>query len=166
MVQVFRKHGASGSRIHREVAVKLHDAAQRVVNAWEGSELATAMQNMANALKAQEMPRLLDNVSAISAEVHGDKGYHEFYMGVRENLAGFPGVWELCVQAAQEFTLEDAYEDDSFEWIGAIKGFSSAILNAPPDKLAGPEAPPHLRRLAKVAIEKAGGQLLAAGKLP
>jgi len=107
--------------------VKLHDAAQ---------------------LKGQEMSRLLDNVSAISAEVHGDERYHEFYMRVRENLAGFPGVWQLCVQAAQEFTVEEgAYEDDSFEWIGAIKAFASAILTAPSDKPAGAEeeSPPPIR---------------------
>ena len=108
------------------------------------------MQNMNDALKAEEMPRLLDSVSAISAEIHGDEHYHEFYVGVRESLAGFPGIWQLCVEAAQEFTVEEAlYEDESFEWIGAIKGFASAILTTPPDKLAGAEAPPYLRTLAR-----------------
>src|SRR5271169_3491166 len=51
-------------------------------------------------------------------------------------------------KAAQEFTVEEgAYEDDSFEWIGAIKAFASAILTAPSDKPAGAEedSPPFQR---------------------
>jgi hypothetical protein len=137
-----------------DVRVKLQTAAQQVVNTWGQRGFAASMRNLAVALDSDDQPKLLENVAAITAGICGHERWHRFYAGVSDAVGGFPGVWQLCVQAAREFTDEEASHDaDSFEWIRAVELFAEAIVTSNPEVLTNPEASSfYLRSLARVSI--------------
>jgi hypothetical protein len=83
--------------------------------------------------KPEELSRaLLHNAVAISALVHRSTDYAAFCRSV----PGLPGIWSLCVDAAQEFTKqelrirsqEETDDTYSFEWLDAIERYADAIL--------------------------------------
>lgn len=64
-------------------------------------------------------------VSAISAEFHADKRYQHFYDTHKDEVGGFPGLWNLCVDAAIVFLREA--EGVEYEYIEAIDQFVAEI---------------------------------------
>jgi hypothetical protein len=86
---------------------------------------------------------LLHNAVAISAQIHGSSDYSAFYMRIGRTVAGFPGIWSLCIEAAEEFTKqelrireeEETNDIYSFEWLDAIDKYSDAILKLEPTEL-------------------------------
>lgn len=86
---------------------------------------------------------LIDNAVAISAHVHGSSGYATFYMRIGRAVSGFPGIWRLCINAAEEFTKQELRilaEDKvdgvySFEWLEAIDEYAGAILQLKKEEL-------------------------------
>ena len=86
---------------------------------------------------------LLDNAVAISAQIHGCSDYSAFYMRIGRTVAGFPGIWSLCIEAAEEFTkqelrilAEDEVDDFySFEWLDAVNKYADAIMKLEKNEL-------------------------------
>jgi hypothetical protein len=64
-------------------------------------------------------------------------------MRIGRTVAGFPGIWNLCIEAAQEFTKQDlrisaeeeADDTYSFEWLDAIDNYVGAILKLETNQL-------------------------------
>lgn len=72
---------------------------------------------------------LLENTAAISAELHADeKQYQRFYHKHADDLGGFPGIWNFCVDAAKIFSSCESKKE--FEWIDAIVTYTNSILDA------------------------------------
>lgn len=103
--------------------------------------------------KAENFSRaLLHNAVAISALIHRSSEYSAFYLRV----PGLPGIWSLCVHAAEEFTKQElrissqegTEDNSSFEWLVAIEKYTDAILklqNGELDRL-------NLERLAHLVV--------------
>jgi hypothetical protein len=99
---------------------------------------------------------LLHNAVAISALIHGSSDYSAFYMRVGRTVAGFPGIWSLCIEAAEEFTKQElrisaegeANDTYSFEWLDAIDKYADAILKIEANQLDRS----NLERLAHRAV--------------
>jgi DNA-directed RNA polymerase subunit RPC12/RpoP len=47
---------------------------------------------------------LLENVAAVSAEVHSHPHYKKFYDKVAPRVGGFPGIYRLCIDFARAMT--------------------------------------------------------------
>jgi hypothetical protein len=134
--------------------VNLQFAAQKVVRAWGQRGFPSSMRDLALALELDDYSRLLENVAAITSGIRGDEQWRKFYAAVSDAVGGFPGIWQLCIQAAREFTEEEASgEVDGFDWIHAVELFAGEILSSPPDRLTNPLASSsYLRTLAKISI--------------
>ncbi|HEY4899761.1 MAG TPA: hypothetical protein VIH91_02965 [Terriglobales bacterium] len=82
---------------------------------------------------------LLHNAVAISALVHRSSDYAAFC----RRVPGLPGIWSLCIDAAEEFTKqelrirsqEETDDTYSFEWLDAIDKYADAILKLEPTEL-------------------------------
>lgn len=145
---------------------------QRLDQGWPlrwtaGSPIATANrsrgtrrgdeENPASITEAESFARcLLHNAVAISALIHGSADYSALYMRIGRTVAGFPGIWSLCIGAAEEFTKqelrisseEEADDTYSFEWLDAIDKYADAILKMEANQLGRP----NLERLAHQAV--------------
>jgi len=103
--------------------------------------------------KPEDLSRaLLHNAVAISALVHRSSDYASFC----RRVPGLPGIWSLCVDAAQEFTKqelrirsqEETDDTYSFEWLDAIEKYADAILKMEANQLDRS----NLERLAHRAV--------------
>ena len=101
-------------------------------------------------MKTKELDQLLENVSAISANFHGDtESYQAFYDAHSDHFSGFPGIWNHCIDLAKAFTKAEselkAIAGENYEWIDAIDEFS--------EKAVGSKEPLGIRKGLKVAKE-------------
>jgi hypothetical protein len=75
---------------------------------------------------------LMENVSAFSAEFHGNKAWPQFYERYAAQLSGFPGIWTFCAVAGYSFTAAErelkltAGED--YEYIEAVTDFAALVM--------------------------------------
>lgn len=108
----------------------------------------------------------LENVSAVSAVLHGDEKYKQFYDENADALSGFPGIWRMCAFAGDAFTQVEIELGETWEggsWIQAIDDFVALIMTeSSPDPVEFPARNTEcgkqnwnwLHKLAKQAIEK------------
>jgi hypothetical protein len=101
--------------------------------------------------------RLLENVAAISANVHQSSAYQAFYDAHGAALNGFPGIWQYCVEAGEAFTRAEGRIFWDGEYIEAIDAFTAALL------ATGPMTATELYHAAARAIVEA---LTANGQTP
>ena len=83
--------------------------------------------------------QLLHNAVAITALIHRSPDYPAFY----RTVPGLPGIWNLCIVAAEEFTKQELRirsqeETDntySFDWLDGIEKYVEAILKLQKEEL-------------------------------
>jgi hypothetical protein len=74
--------------------------------------------------------RLLENVAAISADMHigSDGRADRFYQRFGQELGGFPGIWSFCVEMGKAFTAAEDTHEAGDDWIDAILGFCKVVI--------------------------------------
>ena len=102
------------------------------------------MNTLTTTIKSEDFAQsMLDHAVAISAQIHGSSGYTKFYMRLGPTVSGFPGIWSLCIDAAEEFTkqeirilAEDEVDDCySFDWLDAVDEYADTILKLEKNEL-------------------------------
>lgn len=85
---------------------------------------------------------LLENVAAISCDLHTDRRYAGFYEAQADKLGGFIGIYGLCIDMAKalseyEIAQGGASEfysgehSDKMDWVELIEAFVDETLKAP-----------------------------------
>jgi len=76
---------------------------------------------------------LSENVAAISASVHSAEQYKHLYAAIKEEVSGFPGIWQLCSEIGQAFTEAEYSERHiagyTYEWMDAIDDIVGRIFD-------------------------------------
>ena len=103
--------------------------------------------------KSEEQRRLLENLSAISAEFHSNEAFDKYYNRYADVLSGFPGIWNQMIVMARAFTSVESSLASAVdhEWIEAIQFFVGQCYDIKPGK----GEYQRYKRAAKAAIDAA-----------
>jgi hypothetical protein len=99
---------------------------------------------------------LLQNVAAISAELHTHKGFSDFYDACSEVINGFVGAYDVCIEMAQALTDWEkdnggpfvAYDTTDLSWIDVVAIYVDTVMKHMMATQTPPDYPAVLRELA------------------
>lgn len=93
-----------------------------------------------------------ENVAAIAAAIHEDRGVYEKIYECLKDDGGFVGIWSLCANAGKIFHEKERRfaPGEDFDWIEAVECYAQGIIAAVLDGIK--PTVPDLRRLAGDAI--------------
>ena len=72
-----------------------------------------------------------ENVASSSAMIHQNpETYQETYNKIADDVGGFVGIWNICVEAAKVFSIEELsyVAGEDFYRIEAIEDFTHQLL--------------------------------------
>jgi hypothetical protein len=98
---------------------------------------------------------LLQNVAAISAELHTHTGFSRFYDACGEVINGFVGAYDVCIEMAQALTDWEkdnggpfvAYDTTDLSWIDVVAIYVDTVMKRMMEAQTAPDYRATLREL-------------------
>jgi hypothetical protein len=112
---------------------------------------------------------LLQNVAAISAELHTHKGFCEFYDACGEVINGFVGAYDVCIEMAQTLTDWEkdhggpfiAYDTTDLSWIDVVAIYVDTVMKHMMETQTAPDYRAALRELPFLTPVEASAEAVA-----